>query len=196
MVHLQLDFFQINFALIFSFVTAELILGTLPTEPLLPLLSMPTPTVLLLVGFQLIISHFMYLAKTPIPFRISSLPRGSTARPLVYTIIEDIIGVDGGGRVAFREDLNRRYEASPLFRQMLYRLNAFWGFGAVAVAGIVTALLWTIPGEVAFGIGKFFSMHTYPCFSQADMHGRMDRTCYMGQCMGFPDRSLCEVLPR
>ncbi|KAF7966735.1 hypothetical protein HWV62_37259 [Athelia sp. TMB] len=148
-----LDFFQINFALIFALVTSQLILGTVTPEPILPLLSMPHSTVLLLVGSQLIATHFMTLFSLRIPFRISSLPRGSIARPSIYTIIEDIVGVDGGGRLDFRERLNARYEASPVFRRMLFRLNAFWGFGGVGLAAILVAIVWTVPGTVAFGIG-------------------------------------------
>ncbi|KZP10458.1 hypothetical protein FIBSPDRAFT_96727 [Athelia psychrophila] len=148
-----LDFFQINFALIFALVTTQLILGTVTPEPILPVLSMPHSTVLLLVGSQLVTTHFMTLFELRIPFRISSLPRGAIARPSTYTIIEDIVGVDGGGRLDFRERLNSRYEASPMFRRMLFRLNAFWGFGAVTLAGTLMGVVWVVPGTVAFGIG-------------------------------------------
>ncbi len=60
------------------------------------------------------------------PFRISSLPRGVVMRPGIYTIIEDIIAVDTGSGRLYREALDARYEASPLFRRMLYQLNLFW----------------------------------------------------------------------
>lgn len=60
------------------------------------------------------------------PFRISSLPRGVAMRPGIYTIIEDIIAVDTGSGRLYREALDARYEASPLFRRMLYQLNLFW----------------------------------------------------------------------
>lgn len=140
--------------MIFALVTTQLILGTVTPEPILPVLSMPHSTVLLLVGSQLVTTHFMTLFNLRIPFRISSLPRGALARPSIYTIIEDIVGVDGGGRLDFRERLNTRYEASPMFRRMLLRLNAFWGFGAVTLAGTLMGVVWVIPGTVAFGVGK------------------------------------------
>lgn len=121
---------------------------------------MPHSTVLLLVGSQLVTTHFMTLFSVRLPFRVSSLPRGAIARPSVYTIIEDIVGVDGGGRLDFRERLNERYEASPVFRRMLFRLNAAWGFGAVTLAGTLMGVVWIVPGTVAFGIGgsSFFSV--------------------------------------
>lgn len=135
-------------------VVVQLVLGTLPDEPIIPLLAMPTSTVMFFVGGELVIFFLMCIADVKVPFRVSSLAPGTKAHPAVYTIIEDIVAVDGGGGRDFREALRARYDASPLFRRMLLRLNAFWGFGAVIVAGVVTSLLWTIPREIAYGVGQ------------------------------------------
>jgi len=134
-------------------------MATLPEEPIVPLVAQSTSTVMFIVGGEVVISFFMCLVGTKTPFRVSSLPAGTKTRPALYTIIEDIVGVDGGGGRPFREALNVRYEASPLFRRMLHRLNAFWGFGAITVAGAVTTLLWTIPEEIGYGIGQFYFIH-------------------------------------
>lgn len=105
-------------------------------------------------GGQLLLSFFAVLAGAKNIVRLSSLPPGSKTRPGSYTIIEDIVAVDGGGGRAFREALNTRYEASPLFRRMLHRLDGFWGFGAVIMAGAVTAVVWTVPVAVGYAIGE------------------------------------------
>jgi hypothetical protein len=55
--------------------------------------------------------------------------------------------------VRYREALIARYDASPLFRRMLHRLDAFWGCGALIVGALVTTLLWTIPAEIGYWIG-------------------------------------------
>jgi hypothetical protein len=129
-------------------------MGTLPDEPIVPLVAQSTSTVMFVVGGEIVISFIMCLAGFKTPFRVSSLPSGTKTRPAIYTIIEDIVAVDGGGGRPFREALNARYEASPLFRRMLHRLNAWWGFGAVIVAGAVTTVLWTIPEEIGYGISQ------------------------------------------
>ena len=131
-------------------------LATVPDEPIVPLVAQSTSTVMFIVGGEVVISFFMCLFGINTPFRVSSLPPGAKTRPAVYTIIEDIVAVDGGGGRPFRKALNARYEASPHFRRMLHRLNAFWGFGAIFVAGVVTTVVWTIPEEVGYGIGQFY----------------------------------------
>jgi len=73
-----------------------------------------------------------------VPFRLSFLYAGHIAYPAVFTIIEDIIAADGGAVVRYREELVARYDASPLFRQILNRLDVFGGFGAIFCSAVVT----------------------------------------------------------
>jgi hypothetical protein len=108
---------------------------------------------LFVMGIQLLCSFCLYHARAKIPFRLSSLPAGHTAHPATFTIIEDVVAVDGGGGVAYREALMARYDASPLFRRMLNRLDAFWGIGALVAATIITVLLWTVPVQTGYWIG-------------------------------------------
>jgi hypothetical protein len=114
---------------------------------------MVTPMALLTTALTLIFPFIFYQFRMPMPFRLSSLPAGHIAHPGIFTIIEDIIAVDGGGGVKFRAELVARYDASPLFRRMLHRLDGFWGFGAFICGGVVTALLWILPDTVGYGIG-------------------------------------------
>jgi len=107
-----LDFFQLSFAVCFVLVTVQIVLATLPEEPIVPLVAQSTSTVMFIVGGEVVISFFMCVSGTKIPFRVSSLPPGTKTRPAIYTIIEDIVAVDGGGGRPFREALNMRYEWS------------------------------------------------------------------------------------
>ena len=92
-------------------------------------------------------------------------------RPGIYTTIEDVIAVDTGTGRLYREALDARYEASPLFRRMLRQLDLFWvdsssvalrlrlltyqAISALAVAAAVTAVVLapSVPEIVAYGIG-------------------------------------------
>ena len=115
---------------------------------------MLTSTMLFVMGTQLILTFFLYHARVKVPFRLSSLPAGHIAHPAVFTIIEDIVAVDGGGGVEYREALIARYDASPRFRRMLNRLDGFWGIGALSTATLITVLLWTIPEQIGYWIGR------------------------------------------
>lgn len=89
----------------------------------------------------------------PAPCRISSIPKGAQLRPGIYPLIEDIMAVEGGAGTQYREELNRRYEASHTFRTMLRRLGLFWSFGAMGIAVVCTILIFTINAEAGYVIG-------------------------------------------
>lgn len=113
-------------------------------------LAMPVASMLFAFSIQFLVVDGLRLAGVPAPVRISSLPVGAPMRPSVYSIVEDIVAVDGCGGTAFRERLNRRYEASRPFRTMLHRLTLFWASGALATATVTTVLVWTIKRERAY----------------------------------------------
>lgn len=113
---------------------------------------MPAPTMLWAFAFELGIIDVARLLHLRSPVRISSLPAGEPLRPGIYFVIEDIVAVDGGGDIAYRERLNARYEASHLFRQMLHRLTLFWAGGALGMATLCTILVFTIPGPAAYAV--------------------------------------------
>jgi hypothetical protein len=101
-------------------------------------------------GTQMLIIDVMRYFGIRAPVRISSLPRGSLLRPGIYSVIEDVIAVDGSGGTEFRQRLNLRYQASHYFRQMLHRLTLFWAFGSLAVAAGTTAIIFTTSRNVAY----------------------------------------------
>jgi hypothetical protein len=131
----------------------ELIIGTYPKEPPIRLLAMPAATMCYAFGVQMLIIDTMRLLGWKAPIRISSLPRGSPLRPGIYSIIEDVCAVDGGGRTEFRQRLNLRYQASHYFRQMLHRLTLFWAVGSLLIAAATTAIVFTASKDVAYVVG-------------------------------------------
>lgn len=102
---------------------------------------------------ELLIVDTLRLFEIPSPIRMSSIPKGAQLRPAIYTMIEDVVAVDGSGNTAYREALNRRYEASHVFRAMLRRLGVFWTVGCMACSVITTILVFTIHAEAAFVVG-------------------------------------------
>ena len=114
---------------------------------------MPLATMLYTFAIQLLVIDTMRYFQVPAPIRISSIPKGAQLRPGIYSIIEDIVAVDGSGGTAFREDLNRRYEASHIFRAMLRRLGVMWAVGALAAAVLTTILIFTLDIDVGYCIG-------------------------------------------
>ena len=116
---------------------------------------MPAPSFIIYFGLILLTTSFLSARGDKAPFRISSIPKGATVRPTVYTIIEDIIGVDTGTGRQYRQALNARYEASPRFRRMLAQVNLFWGLPAVLVGVGVTLAMYVphIPRIIGYGLG-------------------------------------------
>ena len=75
-------------------------------------------------------------------------------RPAIYTIIEDVLAVDGGAGTAFRQSWNERYQASPDTRTLLGRLSLFWGCsGLVTAAGVIVAVLKVTNEDVGWALG-------------------------------------------
>ncbi|KAF2842677.1 hypothetical protein M501DRAFT_1012079 [Patellaria atrata CBS 101060] len=148
-----LDFFHWNLSIAWIAVMIELIVGTVQENPPIRLLAMPVSSMIFGIAVQFLLIDILRLAGVKAPVRVSSLPRGVPLRPGIYSIIEDIVAVDGSGGTEFRQRLNLRYQASHLFRQMLHRLTLFWAFGAFGVASATTAIIFTIDGDIAYILG-------------------------------------------
>lgn len=148
-----LDFFQINFTIVWLILAVELITGTVPEEPYVRLVAMPLPTVMFYFGFVHLTLDFLRARGYRAPFRISSTPKGSVMPTALYVLIEDIVAVDGAGGKKYRRALRDRYLASPYFRHMLFEMNCFWGGGSVVCAAGITAIVFTTPQDVAYTLG-------------------------------------------
>ncbi|KAF2759352.1 hypothetical protein EJ05DRAFT_499766 [Pseudovirgaria hyperparasitica] len=148
-----LDWFHWNLSFAWIAVMIELIVGTVPEEPPIRLLAMPVSSMLFAFGVQLLVIDAARIMGYKAPVRISSLPRGSPLRPGIYSLIEDIVAVDGSGGTEFRQRLNLRYQASKDFRLMLHRITLFWAAGALGAAVLTTVLIFTLSRDAAYVVG-------------------------------------------
>ncbi|KAB8336826.1 hypothetical protein FH972_021135 [Carpinus fangiana] len=148
-----LDWFHWNFSIAWVFIMVELIVGTVPDEPPIRLLAMPCSSLLWWFGLEMLLEDALRFMGMRSPIRISSVPKGEPFRPGIYSIIEDVVAVDGSGGQEFRTRLNARYEASHYFRLMLHRLTLFWSFGAVGAALVTTVLIFTLGRDAAYVVG-------------------------------------------
>lgn len=114
---------------------------------------MPVVSMLFVIATELLVVDIMRLFHQPAPIRISSVPKGAQLRPGIYSMIEDIIAVDGSGGTDFRTALDKRYAASHIFRSMLRRLGIFWAVGGEVTAVVCTILIFTIHPEAGYVIG-------------------------------------------
>lgn len=139
----------------YTIMTAILIGASVPHEPLVRPLAIPVPLFFIQVGSELVIAGVMNSLGKKAPFRMSSVPKGERVPPLVLTIVEDVVAVDGTAGKLYRKRLMDRYDASWRFRAIIRTMNWFWGIGAL-LNGIGTMIvIWTVPQEVAYGVGEY-----------------------------------------
>lgn len=146
------DFFHIviNVALAGFFI--PLIIGSSLNPASVPVVAMALPCFILVMCIPMLISgifpnHFR------MPFRVSSFPAGHVLPPLTYTIVEDVVAVDGGGLLEFRQAWRSRYEASRVMRKLMRDIALLWGISGVLVGGALIAIAWTTAEDVGYGLG-------------------------------------------
>lgn len=149
------DFTHWTLSFGYTYMTAILIGASIPHEPLVRPLAIPVSLFFIQVGFELLLSGVLnYMGKTA-PFKMSSVPKGGRIPPLVLTIVEDIVAVDGSAGKSYRKRLMDRYDTSPRFQKMIKGMNWFWAIGAL-LDGIGTlVVIWTVPQEIAYGVGEY-----------------------------------------
>jgi len=146
------DFFHIviNVAL-FGFFT-PLIIGSSLTPASVPVVAMALPCFMLVMCIPMLISG-LFPNHFRMPFRVSSFQPGHVLPPLTYTIVEDVVAVDGGGLLEFRQAWRSRYEASRVMRKLMRDISLLWGIsGCVLAAGLI-AIAWTTAEDVGYGLG-------------------------------------------
>ncbi|KAJ5159665.1 uncharacterized protein N7482_006669 [Penicillium canariense] len=148
-----LDFFHINFTIVWLILAVELIIGTVPKQPYVRLVAMVLPTVMFYFGFVHLTLDVLRMMGFKAPFRISSTPKGSVMPTALYALIEDVVAVDGGGGQMYRYALRTRYLSSPYFRRMLFEMNCFWSGGSIIFAAAITVVIFTVSEPVAFTLG-------------------------------------------
>ncbi|THG92482.1 hypothetical protein EW026_g8432 [Hermanssonia centrifuga] len=129
-----------------------LIIGSSLTPANVPTVTMALPCLMLTFCIPLLITG-IFDRHIRLPFRVSSLPAGEVLPPLTYTIVEDIIAVDGGGGLEFRQAWRHRYEASRVMRHLLRVCSIAWGLSGFIIASVLIAAAWTAPTDTAYGLG-------------------------------------------
>ncbi|TVY23122.1 hypothetical protein LHYA1_G007826 [Lachnellula hyalina] len=153
-----LDYFSWNMIVGFIIVTAVLSVATGEEPVNIRQASMPQAIILYLASSQLIVTGLMAALGLKTPVRFSSTTRGSLMKPGIFVLIEDIVGVDGGGGPEFRDALMARYETSKVFRRLIAQMNWFWGIGSMIVAGGTTAIVYIVEDlNVVFALVRLVS---------------------------------------
>jgi hypothetical protein len=147
-----LDFYQYQFTIGFVGVTLLLSFTTGPEN--LRLISLAPSILPAQCGPQFLFSCLCYHQRWRIPVNFSSTQKGSIAPPAVFTVVEDVLAVDGGGGRTFRTAWIQRYQVSEMYREMMYKLTMFWGWGCMLCVGVNAAVVFTVKSKyVAFGFG-------------------------------------------
>ena len=113
------------------------------------MVSLPLAILLLQVCGQTTVLTTLRVMGMRAPVRVSSYPAGQKLRPACYTIVEDVVAVDGNQGDVFRAAWNARYESSPEFRVLLARLDWMWGISGLCIAGLVAGVAFGVPGDAA-----------------------------------------------
>ncbi|KAL6230295.1 hypothetical protein BDW75DRAFT_74614 [Aspergillus navahoensis] len=154
----HLDYFQWNFFTGFCYIAALMIaaisMSRERADTSTRLISLPLPILILQVSSQLLCACVMTRMHARYPFRISSMDRTALVRPGVYTIIEDVLAVDGGQGQEYRRLLDARYCSSKPIRVLLERLDLAWGLsGAVVATALITLIATLSSRDTVFLIG-------------------------------------------
>lgn len=148
-----MEFLHVNILIIIFLIEVELVVGTIPEDPLVRLCAMAPPTICFYLGFLSCGSAILTAQKKPLPFNMSSTPKGQPWRPALLAFIEDAGGVEGGGGPEFRKAVNKRWKVSPQFRSMIIVLSWVWGIGFIIDGIASTVIIFLTNEDVGFAIG-------------------------------------------
>jgi len=87
-----------------------------------------------------------------LPVRVSSDAKGERCKPFVYYVMEDFVAVDAGQMRGYREELRARWNASPVFRRLLWDINLWWTVGGIVFTAALAGMTWGLTFNVAYGL--------------------------------------------
>ncbi|KAI2607038.1 uncharacterized protein GGS25DRAFT_494151 [Hypoxylon fragiforme] len=149
----RFDFTHMTLSVGYTIMTGILIGASIPHDPLVRPLAIPLPLFFIQVGAMALFTGFMDVRHMSTTCKVSSRPKGVRMPPVLLVFIEDVVAVDGGAGKTYRERLWTRYRVSRVFRRLIRGLNWFWGVGSLLVGAGSLAVVWTVPEEIAYGIG-------------------------------------------
>jgi hypothetical protein len=85
----QLEFLQINILIVIILVEVELVAGTAPSNPIVRLCAMPSPTICFYIGFLFVVSAILTHIRVKLPFNMSSTEKGTPQRPALLAFVGD-----------------------------------------------------------------------------------------------------------
>lgn len=142
------DFFNWNFILASIALTAIIVVGTcLPNVRLTAMGALPL--LLAMIAVQLLVVAMISPFNVKTPFRLSSVAKGQPLRSAVYSIVEDIVAVDGGQGQIFRLQLRERYISSAIIRKLFWEMDLFWGLSGTIVGVGNCILVMLLPNVTA-----------------------------------------------
>jgi hypothetical protein len=118
-----MDYFNWSFLFGFVYITLLIVISTAHKPANQRLASLPLLLLMLQVCIQVLLATILVPLRAQYPFRISSMAPGEVMRPALYTIIEDVVSVDGGQGIVFREVWNQKYLASRPVRRLLMEMD-------------------------------------------------------------------------
>ncbi|KAJ8608697.1 hypothetical protein MRB53_039499 [Persea americana] len=146
------DFFQLNFAVAGIVITILICIGS--TINNYPACSLPIACLLLQLVIEILVAQIAVRLNLRTPISISSVRKGDKARPATYTMVEDVIAVDGGQGLAFRTAWDARYRASPQLRAFLNTMDVLWGGTAALVVIAIFAVVFGVSNpDVGYALG-------------------------------------------
>lgn len=190
------DFTHHTLSVGYTYMSGILIGASIPHNPPVRPLAIPVSLFLIQIGLQLLWTGWMVVNKKKAPCRISNVQKGEPMPPLVLTLVEDIVSVDGGAGREYRDTLHARYAASPMFRKMIMRQTWFWGWGGFLVGTGTLVVVWTVPVDVAYGVGWgapliFTIIWTLICVLWVRRDLRMEKKRWLGVHMAeIPQEAL------
>ncbi|KAH8429274.1 uncharacterized protein LDX57_006941 [Aspergillus melleus] len=158
----QLDYFQWNFLFGFVYIAALLAVAVAIAHPrentAVLLVSLPLPLLAFQISSQLVFGSMLVCLRAKYPFRVSSMAKGALVRPGVYTIIEDVVAVDGGHGVHFRQLMNASYISNKALQALLQWMGWAWGLSGLGVSILLLALIGSLADkEISYVLGVFFT---------------------------------------
>ena len=117
------------------------------------LVSMPAPVLMYFLAILTLLSLVLNGLGIKLPFRFGSVEAGNLVRPAIYYIVEDVVAVDGNGGLEYREAFTARYESSPMFQKMIWKLSVVWMLAFFMVAGLFTILVFRLPKAAVYAVG-------------------------------------------
>ncbi|KAI0091398.1 hypothetical protein BDY19DRAFT_983763 [Irpex rosettiformis] len=146
------DAFQVLISIALFAFFVPLIVGSSLSPANVSTVAMALPFFMLTFCIPLLITG-IWDRHLRVPFRVSSLPKHQVLPPLTYTITEDVVAVDGGGGLMYRQAWRHRYEASRVLRRVCRVTAIAWGVSGCVVASGCIAAAWTAPTDTAYGLG-------------------------------------------